>query len=274
MGTTTIYKQSILIFLSILIIGGCKGQTNTVDDEENMVQDNMWKVIGPGGGGGVLKPTISPFDENFVMTHCDMTGVYISQNGGQNWKMKNLWNIPDDFEFDPVSPNTVYIATRGFLHSEDRGSGISMLLRSDNKGEQWRIVFPDISKSTKVEKLQSTNLKPSEIIEGALDGTIQKIRVDPFDNKRIYIGLAPLVDYMSRGSKPIDTNSARLVLSTDHGVTWEVIADLPGKSVLGIFPGNKNRQVTVFTESSCARINEITGEIKIFPLPVKYIIAV
>jgi hypothetical protein len=24
-----------------------------------------WKVIGPGGGVGILLPTISPFDENF-----------------------------------------------------------------------------------------------------------------------------------------------------------------------------------------------------------------
>jgi len=39
-----------------------------------------WKVIGPGGGGGVFLPTISPFDENLVLTHCDMTGrIYFIQ---------------------------------------------------------------------------------------------------------------------------------------------------------------------------------------------------
>ena len=274
MGTITIFKQSIVIFLSILVAGGCKGQTNPSDNEENKVQDNVWKVIGPGGGGGVLKPTISPFDENFVITHCDMTGVYVSHDGGQNWKMKNLWNVPDDFEFDPVDSNTVYIATRGFLHSEDRGSGISMLLRSDDKGEKWKIVFPDVSKSKKVERLQSTSLKPSDLIDGALDGTIQKVRVDPADNNRIYLGVAPLVDYMARGGNIEKSETARLVLSTDQGVTWKIVAKLPGQRVLGIFPDNRTNQVTVFTESSCTLVNEITGESGILPLPVKSLIAV
>jgi photosystem II stability/assembly factor-like uncharacterized protein len=267
------YSQLALIFISILFYESCGDIKMAATENQNTGQEKLWKVIGPGGGGGVLKPTVSPFDENFVMTHCDMTGAYISHDGGKNWKMKNLWNVPDDFEFDPLDSNTVYIATRGFLYSEDRGSGISLLLRSENKGEKWKIIFPDVSKSKKVEKLQSTNLKPSEIIEGALDGTIQKVRVDTYDNKRIYIGLAPLVDYMSRGNEPADINSARLVLSSDRGVTWKVIADLPGKNVLGIFPGNKNHEVTVFTESSCTRINEISGKTKILPLPVKYIIA-
>ena len=43
-------------------------------ENQNSGQEKSWKVIGPGGGGGVLKPTVSPFNENFVMTHCDMTG--------------------------------------------------------------------------------------------------------------------------------------------------------------------------------------------------------
>ena len=112
--------------------------------------------------------------------------------------------------------------------------------------KKWKIIFPDVSKSKKVERLQSTSLKPSQIIEGALDGTIQRVRVDPSDNKRIYLGLAPLVDYMSRGNNPAEIHSARLVLSTDHGVTWKVVADLPGENVLGIFPDRKKEQVTVF----------------------------
>ena len=40
--------------------------------------------------------------------------------------MKNLWTVPEDFEFDPCrSTHTVYVATRGYRHSEDRGSGLS-----------------------------------------------------------------------------------------------------------------------------------------------------
>ena len=268
------HKQLPLAILSLFIFIGCTEKSRSFAGNQNKRKAIEWKVLGPGGGGGVFKPTISPFDENFVMSHCDMTGTYISYDGGKNWKMKNLWNVPEDFEFDPVDQNTVYVATRGFLHSEDRGSGISLLLRSDDKGEKWSIIFPDVSKSKKVERLQSTSLKPSEIIDGALDGTIQKVRVDPVDNNRIYLGLASLIDYMARGNKIGDSDAAKLVLSTDHGVSWKVIVRLPGKNVLGIFPDSKNQQVTVFTERSCIRVNEITGKPKILPLPVNSIISV
>jgi hypothetical protein len=43
-----------------------------------------------------MLPTISPFDENLVLTHCDMTGAYISYNGGTDWRMFNLLTVPVD----------------------------------------------------------------------------------------------------------------------------------------------------------------------------------
>ncbi|MBV2247275.1 MAG: hypothetical protein KUL83_08940 [Lentimicrobium sp.] len=261
-------------FLICLCAWGCNTKAGGTSEDINEDQNIGWKVLGPGGGGGVLKPTISPFDGNFVITHCDMTGVYVSHDGGKNWKMKNLWNVPEDFEFDPVDSNTIYIATRGFLYSEDRGSGISLLLRSDDKGEKWRIIYPDVSKSKEIERLQSTRIKPSELIDGTFDGTIQKVKVDPADNKKIYLGIAPLIDYMAKGNIEIDDKATSLIISEDRGNSWKMIARLPGKSVLGIFPGDNDNYVTVFTESSCVKVNTNTGETRIFELPVVPIIAI
>jgi photosystem II stability/assembly factor-like uncharacterized protein len=259
-----IVKLSLILTASFcMIAGGC---TQTADKKP--VNPAGWTVIGPGGGGGVLKPTISPFSSNFVLTHCDMTGVYITTDGGSTWKMKNLWNVPDDFEFDPADSSTLYVATRGFLHSEDRGSGISLLLRSDDKGATWRIIYPDIARSKTVERLQSTSLLPSEVIDGALDATIQKVKVDPSDNNRIYLGMSPLIDYMGREKKQADPGMATLVLSKDRGKSWNAIARLPGKSVLAIFPEKNNGKVIVITERACVRVNEETGETAFLPLPV------
>jgi photosystem II stability/assembly factor-like uncharacterized protein len=260
-----------LIFISffLIIVTGCASPDNKLNNTSG-----QWTIIGPGGGGGVLKPTISPFNENFVFTHCDMTAAYVSHDGGLDWKMKNVWNVPDDFEFDPVDSNTVYIATRGFLHSEDRGSGISLLLRSEDKGEKWKIIYPDVKRSRKVERLQSTNLKPSEIIEGALDGTIQKVKVDAADNKRIYLGLAPLIDYMERGSKKEDSK-IMFVVSEDYGSSWKLLVSLPGKRVKAIFPGSATgltEEVEIITESACINVKENSGEYFIRPLPVNNII--
>ena len=51
---------------------------------------DRWEVIGPGGGGGIFLPTISPHDANLLLVSCDMTGAYISHDGGRSWRMFNL----------------------------------------------------------------------------------------------------------------------------------------------------------------------------------------
>jgi len=258
---------------ALLCSAGCRSVAPGAGVEAR--PEGKWRVIGPGGGGGIFLPTISPFDPNIVFTHCDMTAAYVTYDGGENWRMFNLWTVPTDFEFDPSEPDVVYAACRGYRHSEDRGSGISLLFRSEDRGKRWRVVYPDIEKAKPHELLQSQNLLPSQIIEGALDGTIQKIRVDPADSRRIYLGLAPLVRYMSRGGQR-DTKPAMLVLTTDRGETWRLLAELPGRGVRAIFPGSlegKPGSVTVFTERACVRVEESSGELTEIPLPVSRVTA-
>jgi photosystem II stability/assembly factor-like uncharacterized protein len=268
-------KNFIIPALGFLVFGtGCT-KTNTKQNSAGTQAE--WRVIGPGGGGGVMKPTISPLDENFVMTHCDMTAAYVSLDGGKNWQMKNLWNVPEDFEFDPIDPNIVYVATRGFRHDEDRGSGLSFLYKSTDKGQSWEIIYPDVTKAKKgLERLQNQDLLPSEIIDGALDGTIEKVSVDPANNQRIYIGLTPLRFYIAR-TETATPDSVMLVRTINQGKNWELIAKVPGKTVRAIFPSGKNDlsdEVIVFTESACVRINEKTRKSTNYPLPVSDVIAV
>jgi len=260
--------QYLLLLLPLLI--ACDNKSETIYPE------NTWKVIGPGGGGGVMEPTISPFDENFVMLHCDMTAAYITVDGGQKWTLKNLWNVPDDFEFDPVNPHVVYVATRGSNHNEDRGAGISILYKTKDKGQTWEIVFPDVRKIKKqFDKLQCYDLKPSDVIEGAIDGSIDKIAVDPVRNRYIYLGLSPLRDYLRRSDQNAD--SAMLVRYDDKSKNWSLIARLPGLNVKAVFPPGETGvkdEVLVFTERACVRINERTKLVKHLDLPVQRLIAV
>src|ERR1700733_14749620 len=51
---------------------------------------DAWKIIGPGGGGTMASPTISPNDPKVIVLRCDMTGAYITHNGGLSWRMFNL----------------------------------------------------------------------------------------------------------------------------------------------------------------------------------------
>jgi hypothetical protein len=41
-------------------------------------------VVGQGGGGATFHPTISPHDPNTVLVACDMTGAYITRDGGRS----------------------------------------------------------------------------------------------------------------------------------------------------------------------------------------------
>jgi len=66
-----------------------------------------FRVIGPGGGGAMFNPTISPHDLNTVLISCDMTGSYITHDGGRTWRMFNLRGVVNFFVFDPQDPKTM-----------------------------------------------------------------------------------------------------------------------------------------------------------------------
>ena len=270
--TGTLLFPAALFFLLAI---GC-GQSVQKEQAQGLQDSPGWRVIGPGGGGGIFLPTISPHDANLVLAHCDMTAAYITYDGGDNWRMFNLWTVPEDFEFDPNEPNTIYAATRGYLHSEDRGSGLSCLFRSEDRGRRWRIIYPAVEKARQIEgKYQAQNLLPGKLIEGAFDGSITAIRVVPAESRHIYLGLAPMIAYMGGNGQP-SMKSAIVIHSTDRGESWSFLAEVPGFNVLGIFPGGpegNSGEITVFTESACVRIDHSSGKATGLPLPAERIIA-
>ena len=91
-----------------------------------------FRVIGPGGGGAMFNPTISPHDPNTVLISCDMTGSYITHDGGHSWRMFNLRGVVDFFVFDPLDTKTMYAHATG-------------LWRSTDGGENWNLIYPEAS---------------------------------------------------------------------------------------------------------------------------------
>ena len=61
-----------------------------------------WTPLGLSGGGGMFAPAISPADPDLMMINCDMSGAYISEDGGANWRMINCGQLKSDTRCRPA----------------------------------------------------------------------------------------------------------------------------------------------------------------------------
>ena len=158
-----------------------------------------FQVIGPGGGGAMFNPTISPHDVNTVLISCDMTGSYITHDGGRTWRMFSLRGVVNFFVFDPKDPKTLYAHATG-------------LWRSTDGGETWNLLAPAPS-SVRGVKMNSDHA--DEIILSSADslGQIYGMAIDPIDSGVLYIAAG-------------DRESPTLFFSRDSGKSWQKHARL------------------------------------------------
>ncbi len=175
---------------------------------------DTWKIIGPGGGGTTIDPTVSPHDPNLVLEHCDMTGGYITLDGGNSWRMFNLRALIQTFAFDPSNSNLIY-------------AGNAALWRSDDTGRSWRMIFPNPASNT-VEHQNGDESNYSLTSDGrnyAAGLSIRQIVVDPRDSKVIHIAY-------------VDPPSDRTVLlvSTDSGASFSREYEFPPDEIHLLFP--------------------------------------
>jgi photosystem II stability/assembly factor-like uncharacterized protein len=166
-------------------------------------QAAQWTVIGPGGGGTLYLPTISPHDPNVVLTHCDMTGSYITHDGGASWRMFNLRGTSRIFAFDPSDPKTIYAYSMG-------------LFRSTDSGRAWNLVYPDPAQVDRI-IMPDDHAGEHIILKQGRADRIGAFAIHPADSKKLY---AAMVE--GRGGR------ATLQMSADYGKTWKKLADLSG----------------------------------------------
>ena len=171
-------------------------------------RSDAWRIIGPGGGGTMLAPTISPHDPDLVVEHCDMTGGYITRDGGQSWRMFNLRTVIETFAFDPHDAKVIY-------------AGNAALWRSDDAGRSWRMVFPNPALKT-VEHQNGDHADYSLTSEDPAYSRhmrISAIEVHPTDSKRVYAAF-------SAGQR-----TAGLLISTDGGVSFRREREFPADEI-------------------------------------------
>jgi hypothetical protein len=170
-----------------------------------------WNIIGPGGGGTMIAPTISPHDPSIVVEHCDMTGAYITLDGARSWRMFNLRSVVNVLAFDPRNPKVIY-------------AGNQALWRSEDTGRTWSMVFPDPRKHT-IEHQNGDHAEYSLTTDDAsfpAGQTISAISVEAGGSSRVWLAFGP-----RRGGE-----ASLLYVSPDRGATWSRERDFPGERIL------------------------------------------
>jgi photosystem II stability/assembly factor-like uncharacterized protein len=200
-----------------------------------------FRVIGPGGGGAMFNPTISPHDPNTVLISCDMTGSYITHDGGRTWRMFNLRGVVNFFVFDPIDPKTMY------AHA-------TALWRSTDGGENWNLVYPSPS-AVKGVRMNSDHADEQILAEPDPLKTIAALAIDPANSQ---------VLYAAAGTK----ESPALFVSRDYGKSWQKQANLPDvPRRLWVDPNSSADSRRLFLASSHTIAVITSGGVRTLPLP-------
>lgn len=187
-------KVKKLVLASGLMLAGLAGALGLTPSGASSTRGSgHWTVIGPGGGGAQYLPAISPHDENVAFVACDMTGSYLTHDGGASWRMFNLRGRTSLFVFDPASRGTMYAYGIG-------------LFRSVDGGRLWKLVYPSPEDVRAVTAMGDHAEESIETASGA-DEKITALAVDPADSRTLYAAFRA-------GGR------TTLKVSTDWGKSW------------------------------------------------------
>ena len=218
----------------LLLLGGCSASKAPPVSQANT--DPGWEVIGPGGGGSTFYPTFHPTDPQRIIIRCDMTGIYLSSDGGESWDLHNLTSSASSFAFEPTSKDVVYVGTAGLFRTEDFG-------------ESWDLVFPSPADTLGRSYSGDHASLRWELREGSIypGGSVSAVLVHPEDPARLFVGIN------GRGG-------ATVFMSTDRGATWSEAARLDA-GIAGLFCAPKAPQELYAISAKTTFVLSLDGEV-------------
>ena len=165
------------LFIVILLATAFSCSRSTDDRRKNtLTVDDKWTFAGAGGGGAMFHPAVSPHNADVVLVSCDMTGSYITDNGGASWRMFNLRGDVNFYVFDPQDPKVIY-------------ANSIALFRSDDAGKTWDVVYPD---SSRIVARISKGDHATDIIvtKDHLTQKVLALTIDPSDSQKLYSAIS------------------------------------------------------------------------------------
>lgn len=137
-------------------------------------RNDLWDFVGPGGGGAMFNPSINPMDSNNVYVSCDMTGSYVTYNGGDNWRMFNLRGMTKFYVFDGKNPNIAYTGTS------------NLLFKTKDKGFSWEVIYPEPEEIVSIHG-QGDHANEVVVTKDSILVQIEKMVVDPENDQKLYL---------------------------------------------------------------------------------------
>ena len=115
-----------------------------------------WRILGPGGGGSLYHPTISPHDSRTALVACDMTGAYLTRDGGATWRIFNLGETVRSFLFDPIDPNVIYATGDGVFRTGEAGRSLAPAPKSPRGSGQFAAMMNGSSARSEILPFRNT----------------------------------------------------------------------------------------------------------------------
>ncbi|HRQ52512.1 MAG TPA: hypothetical protein PLR74_18330, partial [Agriterribacter sp.] len=197
-------KNIFLLFFSFgIIVLACNTSTykspGTPPVKNENARNDAWGYVGYGGGGAMFYPAVSPFNPEYAFVACDMTGSYVTYDGGEHWRMFNLGAPVNFFAFDPNDANVVYANAEALYKSADRGV-------------TWKIFYPAEENISAIiaKGDHATNVV---VTKDSITRKVQALAVDPLNAKKLYAGI------MVNGQSGI-------YASADGGIQWQKELDV------------------------------------------------
>ena len=225
------------ILLPTIFLYACRSE----ESKPQTANVSDWTKLGPGGGGATFFPTFSYKTEEEFLVRCDMTGSYLTKDGGESYHQINFPNGANSFGFDPHDTATIYI-------------GSSSLNRSTDGGKTWEQIFP-VKEEIVSEKYEGDHANysfktVSTSLYNSVSPDINRIKVDPVKKGVLYFSMGKAFYY-----------------SKDHGKTFNRKDLQQAVDFIYTNPSSLKDEVLIFTANTIYSFNKSSNAVVENALP-------